>query len=257
MKLLLFTLVLGLAGASPLDEEKVCQPHSRPWLVRLHSNGMHGCSGALINEWWIVTSFTCGYSSITTASLGEHNISVADGPEQHIPIGQVIQHSPYRSPLHSLAMVRLSRPARFNSYVRPIPLASRCALPGVCCSASGWGTTLPNHNAVVERPRCVDVPTVDDRTCMDWLAGTSQWGPTMICAGQANSDNCLNEDGGVLVCNGQLQGVLWYANGCLDPAVPSVYTKLCAYTRWINEVMGSSSSYPTTTRGPSTIYRPA
>lgn len=96
MKLLLFTLVLGLAGkfqlsdlkeiiislpvvfcfillvrvaivgaaagASPLDEEKVCQPHSRPWLVRLHSNGMHGYSGALINEWWIVTSFIGGLS---------------------------------------------------------------------------------------------------------------------------------------------------------------------------------------------------
>lgn len=71
---------------------------------------------------------------------------MAEGPEQHIPIGQVIQHSPYRSPLNSLAMVRLSRPARFNSYVRPIPLASRCALPGVCCSASGWGTTVPNHS---------------------------------------------------------------------------------------------------------------
>lgn len=95
MKLLLFTLVLGLAGklqqsdykeltslpllfsvilfvcvavvgaapgASPLDEDKICQPHSRPWLVRLRSNGGSSCSGALINEWWIVTSFQCGRS---------------------------------------------------------------------------------------------------------------------------------------------------------------------------------------------------
>lgn len=46
-------------------------------------------------------------------------------------------------------------------------------------------------DAAVEQPRCVDVPTVDDRTCMDWLIGTPIWGPGMICAGQENSDNCL------------------------------------------------------------------
>lgn len=58
---------------------------------------------------------------------------------------------------------------------------------------------------------------------------------------------CLqNQDGSVLVCDGQLQGVLWYANGCRDPAMPTIYTKLCAYTRWINEVM-ASNSYATTT----------
>lgn len=65
---------------------------------------------------------------------------------------------------------------------------------------------------------------------------------------------CLqSEDGSVLVCDGQLQGVLWYANGCQEPAVPSIYTKLCAYTRWIDEVMASSNNYPTTTRAHS-IY---
>lgn len=92
----------------------------------------------------IIISLFC--SSITVASLGEHDISVEEGTEQHIPVGDIIYHSPYRSALNSLALVRLSRPARFNSHVRPIPLASRCALSGVCCSASGWGTTVPNHS---------------------------------------------------------------------------------------------------------------
>lgn len=46
------------AGASPLGDYKVCRPHSRPWQVLLHGGGV-ACSGALINEWWIVTSFAC------------------------------------------------------------------------------------------------------------------------------------------------------------------------------------------------------
>lgn len=79
------------------------------------------------------------------ATLGEHDVTVEDGKEQHIPIDMVVHHSPYRSPLHSLSMVRLSRPAVFNQYVQPIALPSRCPQPGETCSVSGWGSTIPNQ----------------------------------------------------------------------------------------------------------------
>lgn len=79
------------------------------------------------------------------ASLGDHDVTVEEGKEQHIPIDGVVYHNPYRSPLHSLAMVHLSRPAVFNQYVQPIPLPSRCPQPGEYCSVSGWGSTIPNQ----------------------------------------------------------------------------------------------------------------
>ncbi|XP_060906202.1 trypsinogen-like protein 3 [Labrus mixtus] len=236
MNLLLLTVTLGLAGASPLPDNKVCQPDSRPWQVYLHGE-RSSCSGALINEWWIVTSFSCAplpYSS--TASLGEHDATVDEGTEQHIQVADVITHGPYRSPLHSLAMVRLAEPARFNQHVRPIPLPSRCPQPGETCQVSGWGSTVSNQYENDQHLKCITVPIVDDQTCINTFPEYLFWSPGMVCAGQNNTDNCLNDDSGVMVCDGQLQGVQWFRHGCSDPADPSVYTKLCLYNDWIRDV---------------------
>ncbi|XP_042345178.1 trypsinogen-like protein 3 [Plectropomus leopardus] len=237
MNLLLLLVGLGLAGASPLEDHKVCQPHSRPWQVHLKGGGV-SCSGALINEWWIVTSFDCTPTSYTTiASLGEHDVTVYEGTEQHIYVADVIRHSPYRSPLHSLTLVRLETPARFNKYVQPIPLPSRCPQPGEICHVSGWGSTIPNQYEPSPRLRCITVPVVDDQTCMNTFPEFLFWSPGMVCAGQANTDNCMYDSGSVMVCKGQLQGVRWFSHGCRNPADPTVYTKLCKYIRWINNVM--------------------
>ncbi|XP_073340745.1 trypsinogen-like protein 3 [Pagrus major] len=256
MNLLLLVIALGLAGASPLStttktpDYKVCQPHSRPWQVRLHGAGVT-CSGALINEWWIVTSFECAprpYENI--ASLGEHDITVEEGTEQHIDIDLVIRHGPYdstRSPFHSLTMVRLASPARFNQFVQPIPLPSRCAQPGETCSVSGWGSTIPNQYEPDQHLKCITVPVVDDQTCMNTFPGYLHWSWYMICAGQANTDNCLNDRGGVMVCDGQLQGVQWFAFGCRNPAHASVHSKMCLYNNWIKSVMDANKPFTSTT----------
>ncbi|XP_034553000.1 trypsinogen-like protein 3 [Notolabrus celidotus] len=248
MNFLLLVVALGLAGASPLPDSKVCQPHSKPWQVYIHG-GHPSCSGALINKWWIVTSFNCPtipYSSL--ASLGEHDVTVEEGTEQHIQVAEVIRHSPYRSPAHSLAMVRLAEPARLNHNVKTIPLPTRCTQPGETCYVSGWGSTVPNQYEPDQHLKCITVPVVDDQTCMNTLPEYIYWSHGMVCAGQNNSDNCLNDDGSVMVCDGQLQGVQWMGLGCSNP---SVYTKLCLYNNWIREVMDNYAPPLTTQMPPS------
>ncbi|XP_028281707.1 trypsinogen-like protein 3 [Parambassis ranga] len=243
MKLFFLAVALGLAGAAPFEDDKECRPHSRPWQVYLHGGGV-SCSGALIDEWWIVTSFDCRPSSYSTiASLGEHDKTVEEGTEQHIYVADVIRHSPYRSPLHSLTLVRLSKPALLTQYVQPVPLPSRCPQPGETCSVSGWGSTIPNQYKPTHRLKCITVPVVDDQTCMNTFP--LLWGPFMICAGQANTDNCMY-DTGVMVCDGQLQGVQWYNHGCRNPAIPTIYTKMCMYNNWIKNVMESYTTTPPT-----------
>lgn len=57
-----------------------------------------------------------------------------------------------------------------------------------------------------------------------------------------------NDSGSVMVCNGELQGMQWFVNGCSNPAHPSVYTKLCIYNDWIKEVMDRNApTLPTET----------
>ncbi|KAM6935981.1 trypsinogen-like protein 3 [Lycodopsis pacificus] len=237
MNLLLLVVALGLTGASPMQDYKVCQPHSRPWQVYLRGGGS-SCSGALIDKSWIVTSFNCAPTPYSTiASLGEHDVTVDEGTEQRIYVADVIYHSPYRSPLHSLVMVRLAKPARFTQHIQPIPLPSRCPQPGETCHVSGWGSTIPNQYEPSKLLKCISVPVVDDQACMNTFPEYLHWSPGMVCAGQANTDNCMRDGGSVMVCDGQLQGVRWFGHGCSNPADPSVYTKLCFYNDWISDVM--------------------
>ncbi|XP_068616562.1 trypsinogen-like protein 3 [Brachionichthys hirsutus] len=252
MHLLLLAFSVGLVGAFPLEDDKACRPHTRPWQVHLHGGGV-SCSGALINEWWIVTSFACAPTAFqTVASLGDHDVTVQEGTEQHITVADVIRHGPYRSPLHSLTMVRLASPARFTPYVKPVPLPSRCPQPGDACQVSGWGSTIANQYEPARQLKCITVPIVDDMTCMNTFPDYIYWSMGMVCAGQGDTDNCLHDGSGVMVCNGQLQGVQWFAHGCRNPAHPSVYTKLCLYNDWINGVMDRyaplASTLPTTTK---------
>ncbi|KAM4600453.1 trypsinogen-like protein 3 [Polymixia lowei] len=251
MKLLLLAIALGLTAAAPLEEDKVCQPQSRRWHAILTGGGIYSCSAALINEWWLVTSYTCAprpYDAI--ASLGDHDLNAVEGTEQHIEVADVIRHGPYRSPLHSLAMVRLARPARFTQHVQPIPLPTRCPQPGDECRVSGYDR---------RNLECASVTLVDDQTCRNTFPNDLYWSPTMLCAAQNDTDSCISD---VMECEGQVQGVIWYTRGCHNADDPDIYTKLCYYTRWITGVMDRykptmpPSTTPKTTTTPETPKTP-
>ncbi|XP_051921260.1 trypsinogen-like protein 3 [Hippocampus zosterae] len=253
MERLLLLLVLGLTGASLLEDNKLCPPHSRPWQVSLQSRRTR-CSGALVDKWWLVTSAACApIGTAINASLGEHDVTAEEGTEQHIPVAEVIRHSPYRSPLHSLAMVRLARPARLTQQVQPIGLPGRCPRPGESCSVSGWGSTVPNQYEDPKRLKCLTVPVVEDQSCINTFPDFIFWSLGMVCAGGADATGCLYDKGAVLVCDGQLQGVQWFSHGCQNAEHPSVYTKLCKYNEWMRRVMDSHT--PTTTTARATTFK--
>ena len=48
-------------------------------------------------------------------------------------------------------------------------------------------------------------------------------------------DSCQFDNGGPLVCNDQLQGLVSWGWGCARPNMPGVYTKICYFTEWIKD----------------------
>ena len=76
--------------------------------------------------------------------LGEHNIAVNENTEQFIDSAKVIKHPMYsdRNLDNDIMLIKLSKPATINNYVRTVSLPSSCAGAGSSCLISGWGNTL-------------------------------------------------------------------------------------------------------------------
>ena len=58
---------------------------------------------------------------------------------------------------------------------------------------------------------------------------------TMICADSPETELCTNDIGGPLVCNGKLSGIASLSKGCGSPGYPGLYTKIEAFTNWIEQ----------------------
>lgn len=75
--------------------------------------------------------------------LGEHNIAINEGTEQFINSAKVIRHPRYSSYNldNDIMLIKLSKPATLNNYVKTVSLPSSCASAGTRCLISGWGNT--------------------------------------------------------------------------------------------------------------------
>ena len=121
------------------------------------------------NRCWIptITSTLLSCSRIQVR-LGEHNIATNEGTEQFINSVKVIKHPRYssRNLDNDIMLIKLSKPATLNSYVRAVSLPSSCAGSGSRCLISGWGNTLASGCKSTANQTCgLDVSHHITRSC--------------------------------------------------------------------------------------------
>merc|ERR1712189_103446 len=188
MKAFILLALFAVAYAAPIDDEddKIvggyeCRKNSVPYQVSLNA-GYHFCGGSLISSTWVVSAAHC-YKSRVQVRLGEHNIAVSEGTEQFINSAKVIRHPRYssRNLDNDIMLIKLSKPATLNNYVRTVSLPSRCASSGTRCLISGWGNTSGSGNYYPDRLRCLDAPILSDSSCRSSYPG--QITSNMFCAG--------------------------------------------------------------------------
>ncbi|KAM4704531.1 trypsin-like [Rhinophrynus dorsalis] len=243
MKLLLICVLLGAAAA--FDDDKIvggytCTKNSVPYIASL-SIGYHFCGGSLINNLWVVSAAHCYQSSIQVR-LGEHNIAASEGTEQFINSAKVIRHSSYNSRTldNDIMLIKLSSAATLNSYVQAVALPSSCAASGTSCLISGWGNTLSSGTNYPNLLQCLNAPILTASQCSNAYPGEIT--SNMICVGyiEGGKDSCQGDSGGPVVCNGQLQGIVSWGYGCALRNYPGVYTKVCNYNAWIQNIIASN-----------------
>ncbi|XP_046888502.1 cationic trypsin-3-like [Hypomesus transpacificus] len=242
MKGFILLALFAVAFAAPIEDDKIvggyeCKKNALPYQVSL-SSGYHFCGGSLISSYWVVSAAHC-YKSRIQVRLGEHNIAVNENTEQFINSAQVIKHPRYsdRNLDNDIMLIKLSKPATINNYVRTVSLPSSCAGAGSSCLISGWGNTLSSGTNYPDRLRCLDAPILSDSSCRNAYPG--QITSNMFCAGylEGGKDSCQGDSGGPVVCGGRLQGVVSWGYGCAQRNKPGVYAKVCNYVSWIQSTM--------------------
>uniref|UniRef100_UPI003AAF6F74 transmembrane protease serine 9 n=1 Tax=Centroberyx gerrardi TaxID=166262 RepID=UPI003AAF6F74 len=235
---------------------------SWPWQVSVHYNpaASHICGGTLISDQWVLTATHCMISlrlSDWTLYMGRQTQIGSNPNEVTRSVSQIIVHPDYNSTFlnNDIALMKLSSPVSFTSYIRPICLAGNSSLfhSATSCWATGWGNI--GYNVPLRFPQTlqeVEVPVVGNNqcSCQYILSEAPNITDNMICAGRKNKGVCQGDSGGPLQCK---QGSVWIQAGiasfgipCARANFPEVYARVSQFQTWITDhVTGANVDFRT------------
>nr|XP_040028309.1 serine protease 56 isoform X1 [Gasterosteus aculeatus aculeatus] len=248
----------AVCGQRSSTVQNVTQPRSRivggspaalgswPWLVNLQRYGGMMCGGVLVDSSWVVTAAHCFAGSQSesywTAVVGEFDITKTDPDEQVLKVNRIIPHPKFNPKTfnNDIALVELTSPVVLSNRVTPVCLPSGMEPPtGSPCLVAGWGSLYedgPSADVVME----AKVPLLPQSTCKNTL-GKELVTNTMLCAGYLTGgiDSCQGDSGGPLIYQDrisgrfQLHGITSWGDGCGEKGKPGVYTRVSAFSDWI------------------------
>ncbi|CAO1383660.1 unnamed protein product [Diamesa tonsa] len=143
--------------------------------------------------------------------------------------------------LNNVALIILRDPLIEMARVNPISISNSNIPLGSSCDIMGWGTVFSGNGSRELMTGRVNV--VDISLCNNV--------PNRICAGPDYIRGCPGDDGGPLVCNNVVYGLIDFKNGnhCeLDSQGRyEYYIRIADYHTWIMQVISTLTPTPTTT----------
>lgn len=268
-----------------------------PWQIAMYyrrSGGKFGqiCGGSLIHRDWVLTAAHCIISRDAGDFMIVENTNRIDNPLKPgsrgnaIAVRQIIPHPAYKksSQENDIALMRLAAPARSSPAVMASKADTAIEAPGYITTVTGWGTLRSisqgmdavTHEVVrpgdpkyfTNRLMEVDLPLVDEKTCLAAYPGDKSIDQRALCAGfrEGGKDSCQGDSGGPLVAkasNGQYKqvGVVSWGRGCARKESYGIYTRVSAFGSWISSTIGisfgASAPAPAAATSPAATKPPA
>uniref|UniRef100_A0A3P9MXA5 Peptidase S1 domain-containing protein n=1 Tax=Poecilia reticulata TaxID=8081 RepID=A0A3P9MXA5_POERE len=149
---------------------------------------------------------------------------------------------------NDIALVHLSEPVNMTREISPVCLPKPGAVmpAGTPCFVTGWGDEKGNLFPVVAKTlNQAALPVVDFQTCSKPSYWWDTLRPSMICAGYESPDDVCSaalqgDSGGPFACSvagtWEVHGVVSFGpQGCIKDKKPSVFTRVSAFSRWIED----------------------
>ncbi|XP_078509276.1 serine protease 27-like [Lissotriton helveticus] len=209
------------------------------------------------------TSVTTNFAQSTyIVCLGLYQLSVSNPDSVCSAVKRIIYNTLYTgtASLGDILLLELNTAVNFTDFIMPICLPNSIIdFPsGLNCWVTGWGDIASStHLYYPKTMQEVMVPLIDQPTC-DRLyhigSSVSSMKPLilsdMICAGyvRGGKDSCQGDSGGPLVCAADdgtwfLTGIVSWGEGCAKANRPGVYTRVTAYTEWIQRYATNVTSH--------------
>ncbi len=254
------TYIVG--GAIVTDDTKY------PFMVSVYFDAIGansfepGCGGTLISDRWVLTAAHCLYNNDFNRPISVERIGVLLG-EKDLTQGQdgnfvkakrLITHPEYDAETNQndIGLIELLEPydaplALVPSVDSPVPVLGE---PGLVL---GWGV-IEESGEQSTKLREVNLPVISNAACFPFYP--NQFDSRLaFCAGGSKlggQDACQGDSGGPLLVSRQttgigpvyiVAGIVSYGDGCAREGIPGVYTRVEAFTDWINSYTSGTLEY--------------
>lgn len=203
------------------------------------------CGGSLISSKFILTAAHCaiGGKSITV-HLGMHESRNVGEPGRVIALikkNNVFVHPGYKGIMNDIALIKLSKPIKFTSFIKPIKISQSLDVnENIDVIAIGNGYVNEGDD-IAKYLEWIPLKTVSYDRCKRILPVEK----TMICAGNGKGSVTFGDSGGPLVssCNKTLIGISSFIHSKTSLAEEDVefvflqvFTHVAQYTHWIRNI---------------------